>query len=238
MEILYHDGPVIVVNKPAGLQVQAPPGIDSLVNHIKTYIRQKEHCEGKNIYLGVPHRLDRPATGCMLFARHVRAAQRLSLQFQMRTIIKKYWTLVEGRIPDTAGSWEDFIIKVPGEARAEIVSADHTEARWALLHYKVMHFFPEKNCSWLEIELETGRTHQIRIQCASRGFPILGDFQYGAKMNFGQQFSDKRLQAIALHSRKLGFRHPMRDEMIEITAPLFPEWTDFSEKFCLPCDFT
>ncbi len=227
MIILYEDGPVLVINKPAGILVQSPPGIPSLVDEIKDYVRHKENRPDGNVYLGVPHRLDRPATGCMLFARHVRAARRLSQQFQMRTITKKYWTLVEGMVPENTGSWEDFLIKVADEARAEVVSSSHPDGRWALLHFRVMRRFPEKNCSWLEIELETGRTHQIRIQCASRGFPILGDTQYGAATLFGEPFPDERLRAIALHSRLLAFQHPMRTENVEITAPLFPAWKDF-----------
>ena len=119
------------------------------------------------------------------------------------------------------------MIKVPDEPRAEIVSPQHPDARWALLHYRVQKLFPEKNRTWLEIELETGRTHQIRVQCASRGFPILGDTQYGAKIPFGEQFADDRLRAIALHSRSICFRHPMREETVEITAPVFPEWEEY-----------
>lgn len=194
---------------------------------MKEHVRRKENRPDGNVYLGVPHRLDRPATGCMIFARHVRAARRLSQQFQMRTITKKYWTLVEGNVPEDTGSWEDFLIKVPDEARAEVVSSSHPDGRWALLHYRVMGRFPGENRTWLEIELETGRTHQIRIQCASRGFPILGDSQYGAGTPFGEQFADERQRAIALHSRTLAFQHPMRDERVEITAPVFPAWEEF-----------
>lgn len=229
MEILYEDGPVLVVNKPAGLLVQSPPGIDNLVDQIKDWIREKLQKQDGNVYLGVPHRLDRPATGAMLFARHVRAAKRLSEQFQMRTIVKKYWVLVEGLVPEERGDWEDFLRKVPGEARAEIVSSRHPEGRWALLHYQVLHRWPERNCTFLEVELETGRTHQIRLQAASRGFPILGDTQYGSQTLFGTPFEDERLRAIALHSRSLEFKHPMRDERVQVVAPVPENWKDFEK---------
>lgn len=228
MEIIYSDGPVLIINKPAGILVQSPPGIDSLVNQIKEYYRE---LEGKptdaNIYLGVPHRLDRPATGCMIFARHARAAKRLSEQFQMRMVVKKYWVLVSGTVPEDRGDWEDFIRKVPGEPRSEIVSSRHPEGRWSLLHYVVKKRYPEKDCTWLEIELETGRTHQIRLQASSRGFPVLGDFQYGSETPFGEQFEDERLRAIALHSRSINIRHPMREERIFVEAPVPENWKSF-----------
>ena len=228
IDILLEDGPVLVVNKPAGLLVQSPPGIDSLVDQIKDYFRAKEGKDpDANVYLGVPHRLDRPATGCMIFARHVRAAKRISDQFQMRMVVKKYWVLVEGLVPEDRGDWEDFLRKIPGEARSEVVSSRHTEGRWSMLHYRVMKRIPEKNCTFLEIELETGRTHQIRIQAASRGFPVLGDAMYGSTVPFGPQFEDERLRAIALHSHSLDLRHPMRDERLYIEAPLSENWAEF-----------
>ena len=227
--ILYEDNAVLVVNKPAGLLVQAPPGIDSLVGQIKAYLQQKDGLDaGSDVYLGVPHRLDRPATGCMIFARNARAAKRLSDQFQMRMVVKKYWVLVEGLVPDDAGDWEDFIRKVPDEARAEIVSSRHTEGRWAMLHYRVQQRFSEQNCTWLEIQLETGRTHQIRIQAASRGFPVLGDTQYGATTLFGFPFEDERLRAIALHSRSLDIRHPTQEGRIFIEAAPSADWRDYT----------
>lgn len=228
INILYTDGPVLIVNKPAGLLVQSPPGIDSLVDQIKDYVRQKD---GKpadaNVYLGVPHRLDRPATGCMIFARNVRAAKRLSDQFQMRTVQKKYWILVSGLVQEDRGDWEDFIRKVPGEPRSEIVTSRHPEGRWALLHYTVKKRMPERNCTWLEIELETGRTHQIRVQASSHGFPVLGDTQYGSAVPFGEQFEDERLRSIALHSRSINIKHPMREERIFIEAPLPEPWKEY-----------
>ena len=228
MNILYADGPVLVLNKPSGILVQSPPGIDSLVDQIKNYVREKEErAPDANVYLGVPHRLDRPASGAMVFARNVRAAKRLSDQFQMRMITKKYWVLVQGIVAPEHGDWEDFLRKVPDEARAEVVSPHHPEGRWAMLHYTVRKTFPQRNCTWLEIELETGRTHQIRVQASTRGFPILGDAQYGSSVPFGEPFEDERLRAIALHSRILEFRHPMREERVHIEAPLPETWRSY-----------
>lgn len=237
MEILYTDGPVLVVNKPAGILVQSPPGIDSVVDQLKEHIRTTEgYAPGASVYLGVPHRLDRPATGAMVFARNVRAAKRLSDQFQMRMVAKTYWVLVEGLVPEDRGDWEDFIRKVPDEPRAELVPSRHPEGRWAMLHFKVRERFPDRNCTWLEIALETGRTHQIRVQTSSRGFPVLGDVQYGSRTPFGLQFEDERLRGIALHSRSLEFNpvttrealRPMKDGRVHIDAPLPDPWRDVS----------
>src|SRR5258708_7249770 len=110
LDILYDDGPVLVVNKPAGLPTQAPPGIDSLEVRVKEFFRQRE---GKPadaaIYLGLPHRLDRPVSGAIVLARHVRGAQRLSAQFENRTVAKSYWAFVEGRVTPDEGTWTDYL---------------------------------------------------------------------------------------------------------------------------------
>jgi 23S rRNA pseudouridine1911/1915/1917 synthase len=221
LEILYDERPCLVINKPSGLLTQAPPNIDSVEARVKDLFRQREQKTGK-VYAGVPHRLDRPASGAIVMARHVRATRRLAEQFETRRVRKIYWIVVEGDVATDSGTWTDTIRKVPNEPQAEVVAADHPEARSAVLRYRVL-----GKCaagSWLEIELETGRYHQIRIQAASRGWPIVGDTQYGAQLTFGEQFEDHRLRAIALHARLLGFEHPMTREPIEVTAPLPTAW--------------
>lgn len=225
-EILYEQGPCLVVNKPAGLLTQAPPGIDSLETRIKHFLRQREGKAG-NVYLGVPHRLDRPVSGVMVFARHERATRRLAEQFAGRLVSKVYWAVVEGELPEPRGTLRDFLRKVPGEARAEVVPEEHSEGRIAILHYQLLGR-REERC-WLAIELETGRTHQIRIQLASRGCPIWGDQQYGSQRSFGPQAADPRDRWIALHARRLALRHPMTREPLEFTAALpagWPDWVD------------
>jgi len=219
-QILYEEGPCLAVNKPAGLLTQAPPGIDSLELRMKAFLKHRDQKPGK-VYLGVPHRLDRPASGAMVFAKHVRAARRLAEQFEYRLVDKVYWACVEGRL-EPAGTWEDYLRKVPGQPRAEVVGADHPDARLAVLHYRALDAGPWG--SWLEIHLETGRTHQIRVQAASRGHPVLGDFQYGSSVPFGPRHDDERLRAIALHARTLAFQHPMSREPVSVTAPVPEEW--------------
>jgi len=220
--ILYEQGPCLVVHKPPGLLTQAPPGIDSLEVRIKELFRQREGKTG-NVYLGVPHRLDRPASGAIVLARHSRATRRLAEQFERRTVEKVYWALVAGRVEPAEGTWEDHLRKVPGQARAEIVSSEEPDGRRAVLHYRRLAMLGE--VSWLEIRLETGRMHQVRVQAASRGHPILGDAQYNSLVPFGPQYEDPRLRAIALHAWRLRFQHPMTREDVSVTAPLEESWT-------------
>jgi RluA family pseudouridine synthase len=230
LDILYDSGPVLVVNKPAGLLTQAPAGIDSLEVQVKQFYREREDKEG-NIYLGLPHRLDRPVSGAIVFARHVRAAQRLSTQFENRTVSKVYWAVVEGDVEPDEDTWTDHLHKRHGMAQSIVVPANDPRGKIAVMRYRVLErgreSFAAKDSrplSWLEVELETGRTHQIRVQSASRGHPIVGDWQYGAKLPFAEQFEDERLRAIALHARQLGFNHPMTNEPVDVIAPTPPAW--------------
>src|SRR5262245_27668402 len=198
LDILYDSGRCLVVNKPPGLLTQAPAGIDSLEVLVKAFYREREQKEG-NIYLGLPHRLDRPASGAIVFARHVRAAQRLATQFENRTVTKVYWAVVEGDVQPDEGTWTDHLHKRHGMAQAIVVLAADPRGKLAVMHYRVL--ARVNGTSWLEIQLETGRTHQIRVQAASRGHAVVGDTQYGAKLPFGEQFEDERQRAIALHAR-------------------------------------
>ena len=220
-EILAELGPCLVVLKPPGLLTQAPPGIDSLEERIKRFLKARDEKAGR-VYLGVPHRLDRPASGAMVFAKHVRAARRLAQQFELRQVEKTYWALVEGHVRPREGTWRDHVRKIPDVAKAEIVSGDHADAREAIMHYRTLERLA--SCSWLEIHLETGRMHQIRVQCSSRGHPLLGDSLYGARETFGEEYEDVRLRAIALHSRVLAFVHPMTHVPMSFVAPLPGAW--------------
>lgn len=220
-QILYEDGPCLAVCKPAGVPTQAPPGIDSLEVRIRQFLQERDRppCE---VYLGIPHRLDRPASGAMVFATRRRAAHKLSQQFEHRSVKKIYWACIEGRVDPPDGTWQDFLRKVYGKPLAEVVAPEHPEAKSAVLHYRTL--AAAEWGSWLEIQLETGRTHQIRIQAASRGHPVLGDFQYGSKTPFGPQSDDERLLAIALHARTLEFEHTKSKERVLVTAPTPDFW--------------
>jgi len=220
-QILFEEGPCLVVCKPPGLPTQAPPGIDSLEVRIKSFLKHRD-APPHDVYLGIPHRLDRPASGAIVFATRRRAAHKLARQFEHREIKKLYWALVENLPDPPAGTWQDHLRKVYGKPQAEVVPPDHPEARLAVLHYRTLASTPHG--AWLEIQLETGRTHQIRIQAASRGHPLLGDSQYGSTVPFGPQTADERLRAIALHARMIEFRHPTTKDLVSVTAPAPDFW--------------
>lgn len=225
-DILLEEGPCLVVAKPGGLLTQAPPEIDSLETRIKRFLKFRDERPG-NIYLGMPHRLDRPVSGALVVTRHVRAAQRVSKQFEQRRVTKLYWALVEGELADEQGTWTDQVRKIPRVARAEIVDAEHPEGRSAVLHYRVRG--RAAGLTWLELELETGRMHQIRVQCAHHGCPVLGDEFYGATRPFGPVSEEFRDRWIALHARVLAFQHPMTKTPVRVEAPLASWWDEHRE---------
>ncbi len=224
-------GACLIVNKPGGLLTQAPPGVDSLELRIKQFLKDRDNLPGK-VYLGVPHRLDRPASGIMLFAKDLRATKRLAWQFQNRTIEKKYWAVVEGAVEGESGTWVDWMRKLPDEAKSEIAVADVPDSKEAILSFKVAG--RNSTQTWLEIQLHTGRTHQIRLQAAYHGHPIIGDELYGSTFPFGSQTNDVRSRWIALHAREISFEHPMTLEVIRLSTDLWSPWTqlkfDFPEK--------
>jgi 23S rRNA pseudouridine1911/1915/1917 synthase len=238
--ILYDDPDFLVVNKPAGLLTQAPLGIDSLEVRVKRLLQERPSTPGE-IYLGVPHRLDRPVSGAILFAKSVAAARRMSKQFEWRRVEKTYWALVEGDVRPDEATWTDHLKKIEGEPRTVVANPGDPEGRNAILHYRVIQRLrpphstsgprppipdPRSPRTLLEISLETGRTHQIRVQCASRGHPLLGDELYGSQTPFGPWSDDERQRLIALHARALRFwQHPLR-QYITVTAPLPGYWID------------
>jgi 23S rRNA pseudouridine1911/1915/1917 synthase len=220
--ILLEDNHCLALNKPAPLLTQsASPDIPSLEAAARDYLRAKYHKTGR-VYLGVPHRLDRPVTGVLLLARSTKAAQRLTEQFQQRQVTKRYLALVEGDVQPDEGEWTDWLLKATGEARAECVSAETPGAKSAVLSYRVKKRFA--GYTLLEVEPKTGRSHQIRVQAASRGWPVLGDALYGAKTAFGPPAELERDRVIALHALSLTFLHPIRYEPVEVIAPLPDYW--------------
>lgn len=214
--VLLEDGPILAINKPAGLLTQAPPGVPSLEAEVKTWLKER-HDKPGNVYLGIPHRLDRSVSGVIVFTRNSKAAARMAEQFEQRTVRKVYWSVVEG-IPDPASAeLTDWILKLPDQSRAEIVPAVTPGARGCRLSYRVL--ATRENTSLVEIEPHTGRMHQIRVQFASRGWPVLGDAQYGSTRS---PFSEE--QRIALHAHSLTFQHPVRYDPLTVTAPLPDDW--------------
>lgn len=225
-DILHEDAAVLVVNKPPGLLTQAPLGIDSLEVRIKRLLHERGAALG-DIYLGVPHRLDRPVSGAIVFAKTLKAAQKISRQFEKRWVEKIYWALVQDEIAPAEGTWIDHLKKTYGKPQSQVVAEDDPQGQLAILHYKVVGTLREPPpTTLLEIRLETGRTHQIRVQCASRGHPLLGDELYGSVLRFGPWSDDERERLIALHARSLAFRHPSTQQDLVFTAPLPDIWRE------------
>ena len=225
-DILLEEGAVFVMNKPGGLLTQGPPGIDSLEFRTKHFLKIRDEKPGK-VYLGVPHRLDRPVSGAITVVKNVRAAQRISKQLEERTVTKTYWAVVEGTPTQSEGRMEHWMRKIPDQAKSEIVDASHPDAKRAILDFRVLEASDER--ALLEIELQTGRTHQIRLQCSTMGLPIVGDRLYGATQTFGPETADERQRWIALHARRLAFEHPINKTQVDQTAPLSEHWHVFAE---------
>jgi 23S rRNA pseudouridine1911/1915/1917 synthase len=221
--VLFEDNHCLAVNKPAPLLTQAPPGVPSLEAMAKAYLKDRYHKAGR-VYLGVPHRVDRPVSGVVLFARSSKAAQRLSEQFEARSVTKLYWAAVEGQVEPNAGTWEDWLRKVENEPRAERVEIETLGAQRAITHYRTLASYPGGTV--LELLPETGRMHQLRIQAATRGWPVRGDSLYGATLPFGPPVEQQRDRVIALHARSLTFLHPIRYEPITVEAPLPTTWDE------------
>ncbi len=229
LHILFEDNHCLAVAKPAPLLTQGATGVPSLEAWVKAHIKAK-HDKPGNVYLGIPHRLDRPVSGVVLFARNSKAAQRLAEQFQQRQVKKIYWGAVEGDVRPGEGVWEDWLLKIQDESRAVIATATTDGAKRAEMHYRVLK--PFANGTLVEFEPLTGRMHQIRLQAASRGWPLVGDALYGARRAFGPDAELPRDRVIALHARSLTFLHPIRYEPITVTAPLPAVWTELGLEPC------
>lgn len=214
LEILYEDNHLLAVNKPAGLATMgAPGGQATLLTLAKEYVKQK-YAKPGNVYLGIVSRLDAPVTGVVLLARTSKAADRLAEQFRTHTAEKTYWALVEGVIEAAEGQYRDWIVQDERHHRMEVADQGQPGAKEARL--RVRRLVVQGARSLVEIELETGRKHQIRLQLAHHGHPVVGDRKYGSRQPFAE--------GIALHARRLVVRHPVRDEAVDLEAPLPSSW--------------
>src|SRR5262245_7104824 len=224
LAVLFEDNHCLAVVKPAPLLTQgASPDVPSLESLARAYLKERYHKPG-NVYLGIPHRLDRPVSGVVLFARSTKAAQRLAEQFRERQVRKVYWAAVEGDVQPAEGVWEDWLLKIAEEARSERVSPETPGARHAVLRYRRLG--ANAGTTLLEVEPETGRMHQIRVQAAVRGWPVRGDVLYGSRQPFGPPAELPRDRVIALHARSLTFLHPIRYEPLTVNAPLPANWAE------------
>jgi 23S rRNA pseudouridine1911/1915/1917 synthase len=214
---------LIVVNKPAPLLTQAPAGIPCLEDMVKAYIKVKYAKPGR-VYLGIPHRLDRPVSGVIAFARNTKSAQRIHAQFAEQKVRKVYWAAVEGTVEPETGVWEDWLRKVSEEARVVRATEGEPGAKLAMLEYRVIARLPGP-ATLIQFEPLTGRMHQLRVQAAWRGHPVLGDGLYGSLREFGPGGELPRDRVIALHARRLTLTHPTNYQALTLEAPLPAYWS-------------
>ena len=211
LQVLYEDNHIIVVNKRAGDIVQGDKTGDMPLSEVvKSYLKDKYNKPG-NVYLGVVHRLDRPTTGIVLFSKTSKALPRLNKLFSEKSAKKTYWALVKNEPPKTEDKLIHWLRKNPKNNKSTAFPNEVENSKKAILKYKVLKKLD--NFYLLEVDLETGRHHQIRVQLSSIGCPIKGDLKYG----FDRSNKDA---SISLHARRLEFTHPVKKEKLSITAPL------------------
>lgn len=205
LKIIYEDNHTIVVEKPANIPVQEDASKDKdLFTIIKEYIKVTYNKPG-NVYLGLVHRLDRPTAGLIVFAKTSKAASRLSNALRLRQVERKYLAVVHGKLEGT-GKLVDYMVKNNKTNTSRVVPKNHRDAKKAVLTYEVLDTVD--NFSLVSVELETGRSHQIRVQFQNLGHPLFGDQRYGQDVNkVGDQ--------LALFANELNYKHPTQDKMIE-----------------------
>jgi 23S rRNA pseudouridine1911/1915/1917 synthase len=224
--ILREGSGVIAILKPVGLATQAPPGIES----VEQWLRDRLGRDASG-YLGVPHRLDRAVSGVVLMAATPRAARKLSRQFEGREIAKTYLAVVETgaaakeTLPGAdAVEWRDLLRKIPDEARSEVVDSQTPAAREAITHASWIDCAGrDEGKRLLKFMPVTGRMHQLRVQAASRGLPIVGDELYGGPP-LGDGDGDERERPILLHAWRIDYADPDSGERISVEAPLPDHW--------------
>jgi 23S rRNA pseudouridine1911/1915/1917 synthase len=221
LTVLWEDPYGLAVAKPAGLLTQGPPGgEDTLEAQVRRHLRPEDPA---SVYLGTVHRLDRPVSGVVLWAKTPKAARRWAEQFARRSAQKEYWAIVEAEgvagLLATSGTWDDRLTSPDALGRARVVAeSEGAGASRALTRFEVGvgKVVPE-GLAWLKLRPETGRTHQLRAQAAARGMPIVGDSTYGSTRDFPE--------GIALHARSLTVEHPIVRRSIAFEAPLPASWS-------------
>lgn len=220
-QVIYEDNHLIMVNKEPGVLVQdGDDGGDlSLETMVKEYVRRKYNKPGE-AFLGVVHRIDRPVSGLVIFARTSKGLERMNALFRDRQIKKVYWALVGNRPPEDEGTLIHWLKKDPEKNRTHVYESEKKGGQYAELHYTMKGRIG--NFYLLEIELVTGRPHQIRAQLGKIGCPIKGDVKYGAPEANKDGF-------IHLHSRAVEFMHPVKKEPISVFArlPVDDTWRNF-----------
>jgi 23S rRNA pseudouridine1911/1915/1917 synthase len=225
VQVIYEDNHIIAVNKAAGEVVQSDQtGDTTLLDIVKEYLKEKYNKPG-NVFLGLPHRLDRPTTGIVVLAKTGKVLPRLNKLFQTHGEVKKtYWAVVDKRPPKYSDTLTHYLVKNQDKNRSYAYTEEKAGSKLASLSYR--HVASIDNYHLLEIELHTGRHHQIRVQLRQLKLYIKGDVKYG----FPRPNADK---SIHLHARKIELLHPVKNEMITIVAdpPVDVVWNEFMKLF-------
>ena len=219
--ILYEDNHLLVVNKRAGEIVQGDrTGDECLAETLKAFVARRDSKPGR-VFMGIPHRLDRPVSGIVVFAKTSKALERLSAMFREGEVHKTYWALCCAAPTDKEGLLEDWLVRNEKMNKSFIAKAGerNREAKLARLRYRYLG--PTERYHLMEVELLTGRHHQIRCQLAGMGCIIKGDLKYGAPRSNPDG-------GISLHARHVSFFHPVKGTQLEITAPLPSSWPQVS----------
>ncbi len=220
MKVIYEDNHIIVVSKTASEIVQGDKTGDTPLSElVKHYLKEKYNKPG-NVFIGVTHRLDRPVSGLVVFAKTSKALARLNEMFKNGDVHKTYWAIVKNCPQETEATLEHYLVRNEKQNKSYAYDREKPGAKKAILHYKLIGH--SENYFLLEVDLKTGRHHQIRCQLAKIGCPIKGDLKYG----FPRSNPDG---SICLHARRVSFIHPVSKELIELEAPL-PEgnlWNGF-----------
>lgn len=220
VDILWEDNHILAVNKHAGQLVQADTTGDlALEDEVKAFLKKRESKPG-NVFLGVTHRIDRPVSGVVLFAKTSKSLARINEMFKAGTIKKTYWAIVKNRPEEQEATLLHYLVRDTKKNKTVAHSKPRTDAKVSQLSYRIIAH--SVNYFLLEIDLQTGRHHQIRAQLAKIGCPIKGDLKYG----FPRSNPDG---GISLHSRRISFEHPVKKELITIEAPVpnDPLWSGF-----------
>ena len=211
MTVVYEDNHIIVVNKTASEIVQGDKTGDTpLSETVKEYIKVKYNKPG-NVFLGVTHRLDRPVSGLVVFAKTGKALSRLNDMFRLGEVKKTYWAIVKERPKELEGELVHWMVRNEKQNKSYAYDKEKPNSKKAILRYKLIGH--SQNYHLLEVDLQTGRHHQIRCQLAKMGCPIKGDLKYGSSRSNPDG-------SICLHARRVTFVHPVSKEVIDITAPL------------------
>lgn len=211
MTVLYEDNHLIIVNKASGEIVQGDKTGDSpLSDTVKLWLKEKYNKTG-NVFCGVVHRLDRPVTGIVVFAKTSKALSRLNEMFKNKEVKKTYWAIVKNRPEKEEAELRHYIVRNEKQNKSYASDKEKANSKLAILHYKLIASSEKYNL--LEVDLQTGRHHQIRCQLSKIGSPIKGDLKYG----FDRSNPDG---SISLHARRVSFVHPVSKVLIEVEAPV------------------